>query len=153
AQARVIEDALAPCEITAFDQDPETARRYYEEFSFQRTLTWPRDNERGTVGRVRWLARVGRLFLAATALRPGHQRLATALAHDRADFLALQTYADATLVSTPGGTMLTDNYNVVPRLADWFVPLALHRPLVVFTQSLDALEDRTSRFLARRVLR
>jgi colanic acid/amylovoran biosynthesis protein len=154
AQLQVLEDAFHPTRITVFDQHQAATQTHYPELEVRSTLTWPHNERMGSVGgKARWVLRIARLFLSASAMRSGRMRWARHLAPSTSDLESLECYREATVACAPGGTMLVDNYNFVPRLADWMLPVILRRPLVLFTQTLGAFDRRLPRVLAGFVLR
>ena len=64
----------------------------------------------------------------------------------------LDRYASADLIVSTGGTYLTDNYDVAPRIRELELAAALGRPLVLFTQSIGPVWRRSTRRALRRGL-
>jgi colanic acid/amylovoran biosynthesis protein len=64
----------------------------------------------------------------------------------------LERYASADLVVSSGGTYLTDNYDLTPRIREFELVNALGRPLVLFTQSIGPLWRAATRRALRRTI-
>jgi colanic acid/amylovoran biosynthesis protein len=135
-QHQTLRRAFDPLEIVVFDQQADVARRYHPGIDFRPALFWPRSDGAGPFRIPRWVLRVLRLLGAAVALRMGRRRLAHRLCPTAEDERDLEAYLAADLVTTPGGTMLVEHYQFLPRLVDYAAVLVLGRPLVFFTQSL-----------------
>ncbi len=133
-------------DMTVYDAQPDVARRYYPEFRFRRLLygrvTQLQKINRFPVRYIRHALRLStqwlnpiRFRLALRLWRKGHPRVAQALL-TREEFSDLQTYGEADLIVSTGGTYLNDVYDLDHTLFDYEVALALGRPLVFFTQTM-----------------
>lgn len=126
--------------FTVFDSQPETARRYYPTFDFQKLLYLLVSRAPNGLGPIiRPLQR--RRFKAAASLWGRGKEAAAKLLLSRAEADALQTYAEADLIVSTGGTYLVENYDIEPRLFDYEIALALGRPLIFYTQSLGPFRE------------
>jgi colanic acid/amylovoran biosynthesis protein len=140
--SRAFGDAL---EVTAADMQAEVAARYHPGLRFCPTLY---DATVAWAGRGRARKPAMLLVLAAAALGPFAWRLLP-----RAPRRALEVYAAADAVVSAGGTYLVPHYELMPKLFDFLVTLALGRPLILFTQSLGPFYDVRQRRLLRFSLR
>jgi colanic acid/amylovoran biosynthesis protein len=152
AQLRTIEDALGPGPIVVFDQQAELVARHVElpaNVEVRPMLT----GRPPSGGRWRWAFRLLRLRVAAACVARGRDSAARRAAPDTATLDALHLYRDADAVFTPGGTMLVDQYTLLPRLVDAAIACRLGASFVMFTQTLGPFSRRIDRTLLRRVLR
>ncbi|RAL20096.1 hypothetical protein DL240_18885 [Lujinxingia litoralis] len=126
--------------FSVFDSQPEIARRYYPAFDFQKLLYLLVSRAPNGLGPlIRPLQR--RRFETAARLWGQGKEAAARLLLSRAEAAALQTYAEADLIVSTGGTYLVENYDIEPRLFDFQIALALGRPLVFYTQSLGPFRE------------
>ncbi|TXD41176.1 polysaccharide pyruvyl transferase [Lujinxingia vulgaris] len=121
--------------FTVFDSQPETARRYYPTFDFQKLLYLLVSRAPNGLGPIIRPLQRSR-FKAAASLWSRGKEAAARLLLSGAEADALQTYAEADLIVSTGGTYLVENYDIEPRLFDYEIALALGRPLIFYTQSL-----------------
>jgi colanic acid/amylovoran biosynthesis protein len=153
AQLHTIDDAFPGASVTIYDQQAEVARRYRPHLDFRSSLVWPR---REPTGRVRvaltWMAHLGRVLVAASALRLRKARLARVLAPHRAALHDLERYRDADVVMTNAGTMLMAHYRYEPRLVDYAIAHILGTPVVHFTQTMGPFGRRWSNPILRGLL-
>ncbi|TXD35001.1 polysaccharide pyruvyl transferase [Lujinxingia vulgaris] len=126
--------------FTVFDSQPETARRYYPDFDFQKLLYLKVARSPSGLGPIVRPLQMRRFETAAKLWGRG-QKSAAKLLLSRAEVEALQTYAEADLIISTGGTYLVENYDIEPRLFDYRIALALGRPLVFYTQSLGPFRE------------
>lgn len=130
------------CRITALDREAEAAQRCYPWAEFKPAL-FP-SLQPGPLGR--WLSRMGyrhryerlrsRLLRLALRLhRRGLPWLARLLV-SREDWDSFNSYAEADLIVSTGGTYLRENYSLASAIHGYEFALATGRPLVFFTQTL-----------------
>lgn len=139
--------------VTIFDQNGVAASKYFPEYQF-RTLLYHRLSVVPRLPGLRaLLARLNRArFMIAVRLRRmGFRRLAGCLL-PRELARDLEAYASADVVISSGGTYLTDNYLLAPRIYDYRICLALGKPLIFFTQSMGPFNNPSTRRVLRSIL-
>ncbi|HEY8216711.1 MAG TPA: polysaccharide pyruvyl transferase family protein [Acidimicrobiia bacterium] len=150
AELATIERAIRTPRVTVFDQDPDQWR--FADVAVHPMLTRPHKHRRPrTWHRVAWLTRLARLLIASRVWRDGKNRLGRCLVRAEDDRRALELYGEASVAFTPGGTMLVDQYTVLPRLVDCRIAIALGCRLVIFTQTIGSFSHRLERRLGRSV--
>ena len=160
ATVRILQAAFGPdIEIVFFDSQPEVAGRHYPEFTVRELLS----SRASSALAVRWLSTLTRGRLSHSIKRAylrmlvGYFRFArwASLPMPASEtFSSLQTYADADLVLTAGGTYLVPQYGFSDRVLEFEKDLWLRKGLVFFTQSLgpfdaDEIRKRLSPVFAR----
>lgn len=155
AELDAIERAFPGANVVTYDQQAAVASRYRPALGLRAGLVWPA--ERPPAGRVAsagvWAIHLGRVLLAAVALRGHAIRLARALAPSATAFEALVRYRDADVVATNAGTMLMPHYRYGPRLVDYAVAAIVRTPVVYFTQTMGPFRPGVSSVVLSRMLR
>jgi len=133
ATMKILEQSFdKPLEFIVYDQQAETAKRYYPELNF-RPVIYDQLTQELRSGRRKLDA--ARLMVAAilrrSPLRAFAQWLAPANMRQ-----SLEEFAGADLIVSAGGTYLVPHYRILPKLLDLLIARAVRRPIVLFTQSL-----------------
>jgi colanic acid/amylovoran biosynthesis protein len=144
AQLDITNTALGPVDATVYDFQSADAARRYPELRIEQSLVSTHEG-RGLRARAALAVRLGRVVLAAPALRRGNHRLARLIAGPHIG--PLRTYAAADLVMTSGGTFMMSRYRPYTRYVDHWLVYALGRPLVFFTQGFECPAGRLNRWL------
>ena len=120
------------------------------EFGDEIDITVHDDSPAAAASRVPFEVRPQLQALAGRARRPFALRRRLRARGDRE---LLERYSSADVIVSTGGTYLTGNYDMTPRIRELRLARALRRPLVLFTQSVGPLDERRARRALRRSLR
>lgn len=124
-------------EFIVFASEPAAATRMYPEIQFRKTigLAATRAPAKRYIGRlVRTFRSV--LYLAAAWCRGRHLRFVSRELLSKEAAQDMETYANADLVVSSGGTYLNEDWGMVSQICDYRITLLLRRPLAFFTQTL-----------------
>jgi colanic acid/amylovoran biosynthesis protein len=125
-------------QIVVFDSQAGVARKYYPQFDFRPMAR--AGKKRGW----RWLA--GLALVERGMVRLGRAVAPAALREH------WQTYDEADLIVSTGGTYLVEHYPLAWRFLHLLTAAASRRPLVLFTQSLGPFRSERNRALLRKLL-
>ncbi|MEO1339956.1 MAG: polysaccharide pyruvyl transferase family protein [Cyanobacteria bacterium J06635_13] len=139
-------------EFVVYDEQPETASRYYPELNLRKLIYLQSVNSIRIryIGRIIKLLAQWRLKIAAWCLKRDLLAIAKLLTGNT-EYASLLDYKTADLIVTTGGTYLVENYGLKPRFFDFQLALMLRKPLIFFTQSLGPFEQPENRFALAQV--
>ena len=125
------------CEFVVFASEPAVASRMYPEIQFRKTLglAATRAPARRYIGRLVRTFRSA-LYLTAAWCWGRHLRFVSRLLLSKEAAQDMETYANADLVVSSGGTYLKEEYGMVSQICDYRITMLLQRPLAFFTQTL-----------------
>lgn len=139
-------------EFIIYDSKPHIASHYHPTCNF-RPLLYLNVKAGSRFKRSYRLLRqlnLWRMNIAAKSARRQLPLLASVLLR-REEQRDLTHYLSADLIVSTGGTYLTENYSLEPRIFDYQISLILRRPLVFFTQSIGAFRDENNRRAFRQI--
>jgi colanic acid/amylovoran biosynthesis protein len=138
--------------LTIFDAAAEVAKQHYPELPLKKQMFFQQRAEKHTIdrflpGRVRWL----RPLAGAAASRAGLMGLRRTLLTDKESDV-LDSLERADLVVSTGGTYIVPNYDVRPKVLEFWLTRVLGKRLVLYTQSIGKFEEGLSRWMLRSAL-
>ncbi|MEO1124751.1 MAG: polysaccharide pyruvyl transferase family protein [Cyanobacteria bacterium J06635_15] len=132
-------------DITVYDKQ-KIVKKYYPETDFRTLLFFENPDFLGFNRPARLIRWVNRKRLdIAIKLWAGKLSTIAKLLLNRAEQDTIKDYDNADLIVSTGGTYLTENYPLGPRILDYELSLNLKRNLIFFTQSLGPFKQPKNR--------
>lgn len=148
---RILANAFGPetTEFVCYDAHRSAAESYYPELDLREPLF---DRiERKVPGR--WSRKAVLIYLLVVAKLFHRKRNKIYFNIFKFEKDIIESYSEADVVVSAGGTYLVNNYRIAPKLYEFLLVLAVGRPLVLFTQSIGPIGKLRDRLLLRFILR
>lgn len=134
-------------EFVVYDSSAEAAGRYYPGIRFREMMYNRSRNSSQRNTRLRFVPQwftLMRVYFGAWCWSHRLGLLSSmVLSEDELEDIAI--YHSADLIISTGGTYLTENYQLRPRIFDFNISLILKKPLLLFTQSLGPFHRKGNR--------
>lgn len=145
-------------EIIAYDSNGDKALKYYPEIKYRKLLylnNFKKSTSKSSLisknfYNVKNAVTKKRFMLAAKCHCNGWSKI-TSLLLSKEQKEDLDNYASADLIISSGGTYLVENYNLNSRFFDYYITLALKKPLIFFTQSLGPFNKLQNKYEIKKI--